>query len=116
VPAILEAYLDLRRRPRSLEEAARLPDGSLVVVDASLVVGGGEPAALCREADRKRSHPRLCPEGSPIPPGLGDGSAFRKSLFRFYGPLLVRIRGGRFTEVTRLTVSHSAEAIEDGSR
>lgn len=115
-PAILEAYLDLKRRPLSLEEAARLPDGSLVVVDASLIVGGGEPAALCRFADRRKSRPRLCPKGSPVPPGLGDGSAFREMLFVFYGPMLVRIRGGQFTEVTRLTVSQSAEPVEHASR
>jgi hypothetical protein len=115
-PAILEAYLDLKRRPLSLQDAARLPDGSLVVVDASVIVGGGEPAALCRTADRTSSHPRLCPKGSPIPPGLGDGSEFREILVVFYGPLLVRIRGGQFTQVTRLGVSVSAEAIEHASR
>jgi hypothetical protein len=115
-PAVLEAYLDLRRRPLPLEEAARLPDGSLVVVDASLIVGGGEPAALCRYADRRKSQPRLCPKGSPVPPQLGDGSAFREILFVFYGPMLVRMRGGQFTEVTRLTVSQSAEAVQHPSR
>jgi hypothetical protein len=115
-PAILEPYLELQARRVPLEVAARLPDGSLAVVDAALIVGGGEPAALCRKSDRRSTPPRLCPKGSPIPPGLGDGSAFRHILFVFYGPLLVRMRRGQFTEVTRLGVSLSAEAIDYPAR
>lgn len=106
-----------RREPlvtRTIEEAQRMPDGSRVLVDASLVFGAGEPPTLCSDRARTR-HSAVCPPGSPRPTGVQGGNN-PSLLVVLGGPLLVTVARGQLAEVTLLGTNISTSAVHGPSR
>ena len=81
----------------SVEEALDRPEGTVVVVDADVVVDRQRPVQMCRVPRVPVPDLPPCPEDAPVPSGVqprdADGYVVE------FGPYLVRVQDGTFAEL-----------------
>ncbi len=87
----------------SLEGVPRQPEGALVVVSAALSAAPDGPVRLCTHAP-----PLGCPPEAIEAPGV-TRMPWRRRILWWAGPLLARVRGGRLTDIVRLSSSQGGD-------
>ncbi len=87
------------RPPLPVEEARSQPDGTVVLVDGDVVVDGTTPPRVCEVPDVPVGDLPPCPDDAPEPPDVTARDPDPRAYTVEFGPYLVRVGDGTFTEL-----------------
>lgn len=118
-PAAGDGQPEMPDHPREvtavrLDQARQRPDGSVVVINAALVIYGDHPPRLCVAPEP----PELwdwqgCPSDAPTPVGITFDELDADYMWIWHGPLRARVTDRGFADVTLLGAGHSGGRIEN---
>ena len=98
--------------PLPIDRALAEPDGSVVLLDASIVRNGSAPPTLCAiDMSGPLDHERArCPDGAPRPSGLTVPVPDTRTWEIRQGPLLARVDDRTFSDVAQLAAGSAGGA------